>query len=89
MPLAAMIPRNIVCGRFALHEFVLGDDCGIDAPLVCAVHFDVPLYQPPGFCTDQIIRRLEVHNPQGTAKIRLLATPLGRAQDEPDKTIPC
>jgi len=29
------------------------------------------------------------YDPQGTAKIRLLATPLGRAQDEPDKTIPC
>ena len=43
MPLAAMIPLNIGRGRFALHEFVLGDDGGLGAPLVCTVHFDVPL----------------------------------------------
>ena len=29
------------------------------------------------------------YDPQDTAKIRLLATLLGRAQGEPDKTTPC
>lgn len=43
MPLAAMSPLNVVRSRFALYEFVLGDDGRIGAPLVGAVHCDVPL----------------------------------------------
>jgi hypothetical protein len=50
-----------------------------------AVHRDTT----PGFCADRIIRRLEIYAPQDTTKIRLLATPSGKGQDEPDKTIPC
>jgi len=45
MALLTMIALNVMRRRFVLHEFVLGDDGCIRAPLVRAVHFDVPLGQ--------------------------------------------
>jgi hypothetical protein len=45
MPLAAVIPLHVVRGRFALHEFVLGDDRRRGAPLVGPVPCDIPSCQ--------------------------------------------
>src|SRR4029450_8350895 len=59
MPLPTIIPLNVVCGCFTLHQLVWRDDRRIGSPLVRAVHFDVPF----GQAIDHLLQRRLVPSP--------------------------